>query len=314
MRVLKFGGKSLSTLKKTQKICKYIEKIYKNDKKLIIIVSATGNTTDNLIKLSKDLSPEKSKRELDNLLSTGEAQSASIFAMALNSIGVPAKSFLGWQIKINTCGAHQNSVITHINKKKLEKCLESNIVAVVAGFQGVNKNGDITTLGRGGSDTTALAIAATFGVDAELYSDFDGMFSIDPRIAKSNKLKSISYKQLERVTKNGTKIVSNRAAKIANKTNTNIILKSSKNPTLGGSIVQPLETNNILLSTKSNLCEITIDFPNAEKVKVYGKKVIFWLNSFKIYNFTIKNENIIFLTDENNKQKIIEILTGKLNL
>lgn len=314
MRILKFGGKSLATLEKTQNICKYIKKIYKNDKKLIIVVSAMGNSTDELIKKSGGFGTKISKRELDILLSTGETQSACLFAMALNSIGIPAKSFLGWQIKINTRGDFQNSLITSINKSKLEECINSETVAVVAGFQGVNKNGDITTLGRGGSDTTAAALGATFGVEVELYSDFVGMFSIDPRLEKSKKLKSISFTQLERVTKNGTKLVSFRAATLAKNTKTKLILKSSERPTLCPTEANNLETDNILISEKSNLCEITIDFANEEKLKFYLKNVILWLKSFKLYNFTSKNNNIIFLVDEASKNEILKILAKKLKL
>ena len=169
MRILKFGGKSLETLEKTQKICKNIKKIYKNDKQLIIVVSAMGNTTNNLIEMAEHFKPENnSKRELDALLSTGETLSSSIFAMALQSVGLPAKSFSGWQIKIKTYGDHQHSLISSIDKTKLEQCLKQNVIAVVAGFQGVNCDGDITTLGRGGSDTTAAALGAVFQTNVEI--------------------------------------------------------------------------------------------------------------------------------------------------
>lgn len=314
MRIMKFGGKSLATLEKTQNICKNIKKLYKKDKKLIIIVSAMGDTTDKLLSFTKQLDSQKNSRELDVLLSTGETQSASIFALTLNSIGVPAKSFLGWQIKINTFGAHQNSLISHIDKRKIEECLNTETVVVVAGFQGINKDGEITTLGRGGSDTTALALGVTFGTEVELYSDFDGMFAIDPRVSKSKKLNSISHNQLERVTKNGTKIVSNRASKIAKTTQTNILLKSSEKFNNKPTIVNTLETKNILLSTKNNLCEITIDFENEQEMYFCAKNVINWLKMYKLYNFTVKNENIILLAEEKNKNEIIKILTKKLKI
>ena len=222
MRILKFGGKSLSSTQKTQKICKYIKKIYEKDKKIIVIVSAMGNTTNELIEKSAIFKPEKfAKRELDVLLSTGETMSASLMAMALQKCSVPAKSFQSWQIKINTHGDHQNSLITSIDKSKLDMCLESNTVAVITGFQGINKNDDITTLGRGGSDTTACALGAIYNTNVELYSDFNGIFSCDPRECESKKINQVSLNQLERVSNSGSKLVTPRAVKLAKKNNFN---------------------------------------------------------------------------------------------
>lgn len=315
MRILKFGGKSLATLEKTQNICKNIKKIYKNDKKLIIIVSAIGNETNELIDLVKDFHPEKtSKRELDALLATGENKSASIFAIILNSIGVPAKSFQGWQIKINTMGDFQNSLITNINKTKLNECLDNNIVAVVAGFQGVNKDGDITTLGRGGSDTTAAALGATFNTNVELYSDFNGLFSVDPREKISKQLKSISLNHLDKITSLGAKIVSNRAVKIAKENNFSITLKSSSEPQKKGTIVSSLEHENLSIVIKNNLCEICITTQSEEKLKFYSKNVLLWLKKYKIYNFSLKNQIITLLINQADKQEILNILTKKLNI
>lgn len=315
MRILKFGGKSLETTQKTQKICKYIKKIYKKEKKLIIIVSAMGSSTNSLIELSKEFKPEKhSNRELDALLSTGETVSASLFAMILNSMNVPAKSFQAWQLNIKTHGYFQNSLITHIDKQKLDDCLAQEVVAVVAGFQGVNSNGDTTTLGRGGSDTTAAAIGAIYNTNVELYSDFNGMYSCDPRDIKTKKLKTISLNQLDRATSNGTKLVSNRAVKISKAHNINLILKSSNNPKLVGTVSNSIETENIVISSISNLCEITIDLSNESKIKLLSKNVLYWLNSYRIYNFTVKSYNIILLINASDKNEILKILAKNLNI
>lgn len=315
MRILKFGGKSLESTQKTQKICSNIKKIYKKEKKLIIVVSAIGNTTNNLIDLTKSYKPEKhSKRELDSLLSTGETLSASLFAIALNSIGVPAKSFQGWQINIKTHGEHQNSLIYSIDKKRLDECLNSNTIAVVTGFQGINSDGDITTLGRGGSDTTAAALGAIYNCNVELYSDFNGMFSCDPREIQTKKLNQISLNQLDRATANGSKLVSNRAVKIAKEKNISLILKSSSNPELKGSLASSLEKENIIISTKSNLCEIVIDIPNESKIKILMKNVLIWLKDYKLYNLTLKNENIFLLINESDKTEILKILANKINI
>ena len=315
MRILKFGGKSLSTIKKAQNICKYIKKIHKNEKKLIIVVSAMGNTTNNLLKSCSCLKPDKyATRELDVLLSTGETASASIFAMILNKCGVPAKSFQSWQIKIKTHGDHQNSLITSIEKSKLDKCLESDTVVVVAGFQGINSSGDITTLGRGGSDTTACALGSAYNVNVELFSDFDGIFSCDPRDMKSKKIKKVSLSQLERSSKTGSKLVSQRAVKIATEHNISLFLKSSTKPTNSGSLANNIETENILISSIQNLCEITIDFPNETKLKLISKNVLFWLKDYKLYNFTLKYCNIVLTVNVSDKTEILKILCKKLNI
>ena len=315
MRILKFGGKSLSDIKKTQKICKYIKKIYEKEKNIIIIVSAIGNSTNDLLEKSKVFKPEKyAKRELDVLLSTGETMSASLLAMCLSKNNVPAKSFQAWQIKINTHGDFQNSLIYNINKSKIDECLISNTVAVVAGFQGINSNGDITTLGRGGSDTTASAFGAVYNCNVELYSDFNGMFHIDPREHKSKKIKQISLDELEQNSLNGSKLVCTRAIKIAKENNIALLLKSSSSPNCKGTISNAIESQNILISSNSNLCEIIINFPNEHKIKLLSENVFIWLKEYKLYNFDIENQKIKLLINNSDKSNILNILTKKLKI
>lgn len=315
MRILKFGGKSLATIEKTQKICKNIKKIYEKDKKLIIVVSAMGDTTNKLLHEVKNIPQDKlSKRELDVLLSTGETKSASIFAMVLNSIGIPAKSYQSWQIKINGHGDYQNSLITSIDKNKLEQCINKNIVAVVAGFQAVNQNNEIVTIGRGGSDTTAVALGAVFQTNVELYSDFNGMFSCDPRLMHTKKLKNISLEHLESLALDGVKLVSQRAVKIAKENNISLIMKCSSKPNLSGTTSSSLEKENLLISTKPNLCEVTINFNNEHKIKLLSKNVINWLNNYKLYNFTLNSYKIAILINESDKNEVLDILARNLKL
>lgn len=315
MRILKFGGKSLENLQKTQNVCKFIKKTYKNDKKLIIVVSAMGNTTNDLLNLAKQFNPKnKASRELDCLLSSGETISASLVAIILNSMSVPAQSLLGWQVKINTHGDFQNSLITSIDKSKIENCLNSNTVAVIAGFQGINKNGDITTLGRGGSDTTAAALGAVFSTNVELYSDFNGMFACDPRTIKTKKLNAVSLNQLESAANDGMKLVCNRAVKLAKENNISLKLKSSTSPQSKGTLANSLEKENVLILTKSNLCEISINCSAETKLKFIAKNVIFWLNNYKIYNLGLENQNIKLTINEADKQEILQILIKKLKL
>ena len=314
MRILKFGGKSLATFEKTQNICKYIKKIYKNDKKLIIVVSAMGNTTDLLLSKANEYgSNNPCQRELDTLLSCGETISSSLFAMTLNSIGVPAKSLQAWQVKINTMGEHQNSLITSIDKTKINECLKSGIVAVISGFQGVNKLGDITTLGRGGSDTTASALGATFQTQVELYSDFNGLFCCDPNEIQSKKIQHASLDRLEFLSNNNSKVITNRAVKIAKEYNISFTLKSSAKPNLKGTNICELESNKISITTNQNLCEICVYFPEKKKQQLLLKNVLIWLKRYKLYNLSLSSDNIKLLINQANRLEILKILSEKLN-
>ena len=279
MRILKFGGKSLASQEKVQKICEFIKQIYKTEPKLIIVVSAMSNTTDLLINKAKDFSQNKiNQRELDVLLSCGETISSSLFAMSLNSIGIPAESLQAWQIKINTMGDHQNSIITNIDKSRINNCLNNNIVAVVSGFQGVNKNGDTTTLGRGGSDTTAAALGATFGINVELYSDFNGLFCCDPNEIESKKIALTNLNRLDYLSKNHSKVISNRAVKIAKENNISFILKSSSKPNLKGTRICPIESKQTSINVIQNLCEIHIYQPDNLTLRFIAKNVIISYN------------------------------------
>ena len=315
MRILKFGGKSLGSLEKTQKICKFIKKIYKNDKNLIIVVSAMGQTTDNLLDMIKVFNADQcAKRELDTLLSCGETISASVFAIILNHYGIPAKSLQAWQVKINTMGEHQNSLITNINKSVIEDCLSKNTIPIITGFQGINKSNDITTLGRGGSDTTAAALGSVFNCNVEFYSDFNGVYSCDPRHIKSKKLNTVSLDQLDFLSQAGSKVISNRAVKIAKNNNLTFFLKSSSKPNLRGSLANNIENNNIVLNVNPNLCEICIHHSNELKLKFISQNVLILLKNFKIYNLSLKFNHISLLINQSDKLEILEILTKKLNL
>ena len=315
MRILKFGGKSLSSPKKVQNIGKYIQKIYKKDKNLVVVVSAMGQTTDLLIEESKIFAaPTTPNRELDVLLSTGETKSAALFAMVLNSLGVPAKSFQGFQLNITTFGAHQNSRIANINKQPILDCFNSNTVAVVAGFQGINKQGDTTTLGRGGSDTTACALAATFDTDVEIYSDFDGVFCGDPRFSHYKKLKMLNHSTMQTLALAGAKVIDSRAVQLASKFNTKIISKKSDDPELDGTIVSSLEDDIIAIASRKNLSEISIVFSDLCKIDFIIKNVINEIKNLHFYNFNIQNNKISFTVDEDKTDQILNNISKKLNL
>ena len=306
MRILKFGGKSLDSFQKVQKICKFIKKIYKNDKKLIIIVSAMGNTTNNLCELASKFGYNNSqKRELASLLSTGEIQSATLFCMSLSKIGVPCKSLTGANIELLTFGDYLNSRIAYINKSKLEEILETNTVAVVCGFQGVNNFGETTTLGRGGSDTTAVGIASIMGCSAEIYSDFDGIFSGDPRISKFKKLKQVNYETMLSLSRAGAKVLDSVAIEIAKNKGVKIISKSSIFPEKSGSEICEVENDIISVSTISGLSKISVIFSNPLRMKKIASEILKIVEGLKFHNLKISDNEISFLIET---QKMHETL------
>lgn len=315
MRILKFGGKSLSSAEKTQNICKNIKKIYKKDKNIVIVVSAIGNSTDSLLSLAEKYSPKTTcKTELAKLLSTGEIVSSSLFSMMLNSIGVPAKSFSAYELEIKTFGDPLDSRIAYINKSKLTECLNSGTVAVVAGFQGVNNFGEITTLGRGGSDTTAAALGVVLNSPVEIYSDFNGVFSGDPRILKFKKIKKVSYDLMIKMAKAGAKVLDHRAVTLAKTYNTKIISKSSNGFNLSGSEISTLENDFISISEISQLSKITVNFSNNNKLNFIVKNVLSCLINVKFYNLSINNDEISFFVENSKKLNVINEISKKLNI
>ena len=176
-KVLKFGGTSVGTSERIQHVAKIIKKERSLGNKVIVVVSAMAGKTNELIKLSREISEEFNKREMDVLLSSGEQVTSALLSGALTEIDVKAKSWLNWQIPILTEGEHTNSRIVNINVEKINEYLDENGVAILPGFQGISKNGEITTIGRGGSDASAVAIAKIFNADTcEIYTDVDAVF------------------------------------------------------------------------------------------------------------------------------------------
>ena len=315
MRILKFGGKSLSTVEKVQNICKFIKKIYKNDKKIIIIVSAIGKTTDNLITLANEYSSENiPPRELASLLATGETQSASLLAIALSKYNLPAKSFGAHSLEITTFGDKLNSKIAYINKKPILDCFEKNEIAIVCGFQGINKDNEITLLGRGGSDTTAAAIGALFEHYVEIYSDFSGIFAGDPKLFSYKKIKAINYDAMKQLADAGAKVLESRATTIAKQFKFDIISKSSAKPNTSGTIISSIESDVMSLATRDNLCEVSIVFTNKARLKFITKNVFYCLNNVNFYNFNCNNDKISFLIKTEDKAFVVHNLSSKLKL
>ena len=200
-KVLKFGGTSVGTIERIQHVANIIKKEVSDGNKIIAIVSAMAGKTNELIKLANEVSEEFKKRELDVLLSSGEQVTCALLSGALNKINIKARSFLSWQIPILTDGEHTNSRIINMHIDKINEHLESKFVVVIPGFQGISKEGEMTTIGRGGSDATAVAVAKILNADkCEIYTDVDGVFSTDPnkipvakKIEKFRMMKCLNY-------------------------------------------------------------------------------------------------------------------------
>ena len=239
--VQKFGGSSVESTEKIFNICKQITKEYDKNNKVIVVVSAQGNTTDNLIKEVKEINENLDKRELDVILSVGEQITISKLSMCLKKLGYNAISLTGWQIPIKTDNKYGNANIIKINLDRIYKELSQNKIIIIAGFQGVNEeNGDITTLGRGGSDTTAVAIAAAINADrCDIYKDVDGIYNKDPKTNKTAfKFDKISYDEMLNLSNNGSKVLHNKSIEIAKKYNVPIHVKALYNENSTGTIVE----------------------------------------------------------------------------
>tara|TARA_B100000963_G_scaffold359047_1_gene385233 strand:+ start:16 stop:1227 length:1212 start_codon:yes stop_codon:yes gene_type:complete len=216
-KVLKFGGTSVGSVKRIQHVANIIKKEQLSGNKIIAVVSAMAGKTNELINLSKEISEEFDKREFDVLISSGEQVTCALLSGNLLKLKIKAKSFLSWQVPILTDGEHANARIINMNTENINKHLNENGVAIIPGFQGILKNGDITTIGRGGSDATAVAVAKIFNADAcEIYTDVDGVYSTDPnKIPVAKKIDKISFDEMLELSSLGAKVMQSSAVQTA---------------------------------------------------------------------------------------------------
>lgn len=226
--VQKYGGTSVGSIDKIKAVAKRVIAEKDKGKNIVVVVSAMGKTTDHLVNLSREISKNPSKRDLDMLLSTGEQVSISLLSMAFQEYGYESISLTGFQAGIKTKGAYTKNKILDIDIRKIKEFLSEGKIVVVAGFQGINETGDITTLGRGGSDTTAVAIAAKLKCECSIYTDVEGIYSVDPRLYKdSKKLDYISYEEMMEMASLGAGVMETRAVEIGCKYNVPIYVASS---------------------------------------------------------------------------------------
>lgn len=267
--VQKFGGTSVGDVTKIKRVAERIKRKMDDGKKVVTVVSAMGKSTDKLVDLAKDITDSPDPREMDMLLTTGEQVTISLVVMALKELGVDAVSLTGWQAGIETEDVHQDARITDIKTENVQKHLDDGKAVLVAGFQGVSETGGITTLGRGGSDTTAVALAAALHAEScSIYTDVTGVFTADPRyVKKARKLDSVSYDEMLEMAHLGAGVLHPRAVEFAKNYNVTLIVRSSMEDVEGTMVEEEasMEQNLIVrgLAFEEDITKVTIErLPN----------------------------------------------------
>ncbi len=262
--VQKFGGSSVADAQKIRDCATHVLDAIRDGDRVVVVVSAMGDSTDDLLKLVSGVSARPDKRELDQLLATGELVSVALVAMTLQSLGQPARSLTGGQAGILTDDAFGRAGILNIDDRALLALLDAGIVPVVAGFQGVTAGGEVTTLGRGGSDTTAVALAAKLGARCEILKDVDGVYTADPRIVPgAQRLSTVTYDEMLEAAALGSQVIHPRAVELAKKFNDTLSVKHSHEPQRGGTLIvgeSGSSTGRVVSSVvlKRGVCRVSI--------------------------------------------------------
>ena len=256
--VQKFGGSSVANTDRLRKVADIVTSFYRHGNDMVVVVSAQGDTTDDLIAKAAEVNEKPSKREMDVLLHTGELISMSLLAMTIEKMGFPVVSLSGWQAGMETNSAYGEARIHRVAAERIRNELDQKRIVIVSGFQGINKFGDITTLGRGGSDTSAVAIAATLGADlCQIYTDVDGVYTADPRIVKNaRKLDEITYDEMLELASLGAQVLHNRSVEMAKKYNVPLEVVSSftRNPGTKVKEGSTVEKMNVSGVARDNNC------------------------------------------------------------
>ena len=248
--VQKFGGSSVANAERVMNVASIVTDTYAKGNDVVVVVSAQGDTTDDLIEKANEINPKASKREKDMLLAAGEQISISLLAMAIEKLGYHAVSLLGWQAGFNTTSAHTSARIRKVEPDRIKKELDKKNIVIVAGFQGISKYGDITTLGRGGSDTSAVAIAASMHADlCQIFTDVEGVYTADPRKVKNaKKLQEISYDEMLELATLGAQVLNNRSVEMAKKYNIELEVLSSMTKASGTIVKEKTKMEKMLIS------------------------------------------------------------------
>ncbi len=242
--VQKFGGTSVANAERIRNVARIITDTYKAGNDVVAVLSAQGDTTDELIEKAAEINPNASKREMDMLLSTGEQVSCSLCAMAIEALGYPVVSLTGWQAGFRTNSGYGNARIKRVQQDRMRTELDKRRIVIVTGFQGINKLDDITTLGRGGSDTSAVAIAAVLGADlCQIYTDVDGVYTADPRLVpNARKLEEITFDEMLELASLGAQVLHNRSVEMAKRYNVNLEVLSSFSGLPGTKVKEVVQT------------------------------------------------------------------------
>ncbi|MFT4107792.1 MAG: aspartate kinase, partial [Lacrimispora sp.] len=248
--VKKFGGSSVADKERIFNAAKRCIEDYKNGNQVVVVLSAMGKTTDGLIAKAHEINPNPPKREMDMLLSTGEQVSVSLMAMAMSALGVPAVSLNAAQVAMHTTSAYGSAKLKRIDTERIRHELEAKKIVIITGFQGVNKYDDLTTLGRGGSDTTAVALAAALHADAcEIYTDVDGVYTADPHIVpNARKLQEVSYEEMLEFASLGAKVLHNRSVEMAKRYGVQLVVRSSLTRAEGTIVKEETKLERMLVS------------------------------------------------------------------
>ena len=316
--VLKFGGSSVADNIKLNIVARKIIDLYNKDKNIVVVVSAQGKTTDNLLKEAQELSAVPNDRELDVLLSTGEQITISKLSILLDSLGYDSISLTGWQAGILTNNANQNASIQNIDITRIQKELSKRRIVIVAGFQGINENLDITTLGRGGSDTTAVALASAINAkNCYIFSDVDGVYTTDPnKVSTAKKLEKISYEEMLEIASEGAKVLHSRSIEIAKNFNIPIITKSTFTNAEGTIVQNIIENTNVKSIIKNDdMILINLKYENNSLgllSKLYNNLLNEGIIPSKFYNNGINNFDIKFLIKLEDLNKFQQLLNKEL--
>ena len=265
--VKKFGGSSVADAERINNVAERCIEDYRKGNQIVVVLSAMGKTTDALINRAQTINPNPPRRELDMLLATGEQTSVALMAMAMAAKGVPAISLNAFQVAMHTTSAYGNARFKRIDSERILNELDSGRIVIVTGFQGVNRRDDVTTLGRGGSDTTAVALAAALRADAcEIYTDVEGVYTADPRIVPhAQKMKEITYDEMLELATLGAKVLHNRSVELAKKYGVQLVVRSSLNRERGTIVREVTSMESMLVSG------VAVD-KNAARIAVLGVK------------------------------------------
>ncbi len=261
--VKKFGGSSVANKERIFNVAKRCIEDYKAGNDVVVVLSAMGDTTDDLIDMAHSINPRPPKREMDMLLAVGEQMSVAYMGMAMDSLGIPAISLNAFQVKMHTNSSYGSAKLKSIDTERIRNELEMHKIVIITGFQGINRMDDLTTLGRGGSDTTAVALAAALHADAcEIYTDVDGVYTADPRIVpNARKLPEISYSEMLELASLGAKVLHNRSVELAKKYGVQLVVRSSLNTNEGTVVKEAARMERMIVSgvaSDKNVARISV--------------------------------------------------------